>query len=500
MGATPYERRPVVMFVRRAFPWIHGAQLAKRGDNEMTHARATRMAIALMCLTGFLAMPGPAGAQAIPAPAPLPMQLSLEQSLQVLRTRGLDLLIAETQVHSAEGDVGVAGAVPNPSLSLTYGRVFTYNPAVPGGPKGMDSGADCSNSKAFCDLNLYAAGITDQAAIEDSLSGKRDLRLKVANAALAAAKLTRNDAFRNLEFQVKSAYLQIAEAQRALDFAKQAQVTNVRTLELFQARLRGGAVNEGDVARVETQKLESDQAVDQAAEAIHQARFALAFLLGVRGPVPEFTVDDHVLDYSVPPDLGTPSVEHLLRMALDHRPDLLAFGYQRQSAEAAIDLAKRQRFPDITVGIGYTQTGTGGQGVNAPLQPPTATINLSAPIPMFYQQQGEIRKAEANYDSQSLQHAKAVGQVVSDVSAAVSTFQTSRGLVERMEKGGLLRSAKTARDIIRTQYERGAATLLDFLDAQRTYIATNVEYFTDLTNYWTAVAQLEQAVGMELHQ
>jgi len=487
------------MFVRRAFHWIHGAQLAKRGDNEMTHARASRMAIALMCLTGFLMMPGLAGAQAIPAPAPLPMQLSLEQALQALRTRGLDLLIAETQVHSAEGDVGVAGAVPNPNVTLTYGRVFTYNPNVPPSTPGMPT-QTCAQNNAFCDLNLYSAGITDQAAIEDSLSGKRDLRLKVANAALAAAKLTRNDAFRNLEFQVKSAYLQIAEAQRALDFAKQAQATNVRTLELFQARLRGGAVNEGDVARVETQKLESDQAVDQAAEAIHQARFALAFLLGVRGPVPEFTVDDHVLDYSVPPDLATPSVEHLLRMAFDHRPDLLAFGYQRQSAEAAIALAKRQRFPDITVGLGYTQTGTGGEGVNAPLQPPTATINLSAPIPVFYQQQGEIRKAEATYDSQSLQHAKAAGQVVNDVSSAVSTFQTSRGLVERMEKGGLLRSAKTARDIIRTQYERGAATLLDFLDAQRTYIATNVEYFTDLTNYWTAVAQLEQAVGMELHQ
>jgi cobalt-zinc-cadmium efflux system outer membrane protein len=499
MGAAPYAKGLVLMFSHRPFSWIHGAQLAKRAHTEMTLTYGNRLAIALVCLIGFLTMPGRAGAQAIPESVALPVQLSLEQSLQMMRTRGLDLLIAETQVHSAEGDVGVAGAVPNPTVSLTYGRVFTYNPNVPPTTPTMPT-SSCADNQAFCDLNLYAGSITDQAAIEDTLSGKRDLRLKVANAALAAAKLTRNDALRNLAFQVKAAYLQIAQAQRALDFAKQAQATNVRTLELFQARLRGGAVNEGDVARVETQKLESDQAVDQAAEAIHQARFALAFLLGVRGPVPEFSVDDHVLDFTVPPDLATPSVDHLLRAAFDHRPDLLAFGYQRQSAQAAIALAKRQRFPDITVGLGYTQTGTGGEGVNAPLQPPTATLTLSAPIPIFYQQQGEIRKAEANYDSQSLQHAKAVGQVVSDVSAAVSSFATSRGLVERMEKGGLLRAAKTARDIIRTQYERGATTLLDFLDAQRTYIATNVEYFQDLTNYWTAVAQLEQAVGMELHQ
>jgi cobalt-zinc-cadmium efflux system outer membrane protein len=68
-----------------------------------------------------------------------------------------------------------------------------------------------------------------------------------------------------------------------------------------------------------------------------------------------------------------------------------------------------------------------------------------------------------------------------------------------MESGGLLQSARTARDITRLQFEKGAASLTDFLDAQRTYIATNVEYFGDLTTYWTAVFQLEQAVGMELH-
>ncbi|HLK39775.1 MAG TPA: TolC family protein [Polyangiaceae bacterium] len=424
----------------------------------------------------------------------MPQQLSLDQALALMRTRGLDVLIAEAQVHSAEGDVSVAGAVPNPSVALTYGRVFTYS------PNGGGAGSSCPASDAFCDLNQYAAQISDQAAIEDSVSGKRDLRLRVARAALSAAALSRDDALRNLEFQVKAAYLQLAQAQRAYTFAQQALATNVRTLQLFQARLRSGAINEGDLARVQTQKLEADQAVDSAAEGVHQARFALAFLLGARGPVPEFAADDKVLDFSVPSALTTPTLDRLLRTAFDHRPDLLALGYQRESAEAAIALARRQRLPDIAVTLGYTQTGTGGQGTNAPLQPPTATITLSAPIPLFYQQQGEIRKAEANRDAQALTHAKTTAQVVSDVSAALSAFDTSRAMVERMERGGLLASARTARDITRTQYERGATTLMDFLDAQRTYIATNVEYFQDLTNYWTAVSQLEQAVGMELHR
>ena len=63
-------------------------------------------------------------------------------------------------------------------------------------------------------------------------------------------------------------------------------------------------------------------------------------------------------------------------------------------------------------------------------------------------------------------------------------------------------SAKAALDVVRTQFEKGApgVTVTDYLIALQTYIATKVEYYGDLTNYWTAVYQLEQAVGMELRK
>ena len=426
-----------------------------------------------------------ASAEGVPPPVELPQQLSLPQALQYLRTRSLDLLISEAAVENAEGDVKVAGAVPNPAVTIGYGRLFGYNPD------------QVCQSAGFtgCSADTYQAGISDQAAIEDSLSGKRDLRLRVAHAALKAAKLSRSDALRTIEFQVKSAYVQVVEAQRALAFSKEVQATNVKTLELFQIKLKSGSINEGDLARIETQKLEADQAVDSETQALQQARFALAFLLGVRGPAPEFSVEDAVLDFSVPSSLASPEGDRLLRAAFDHRPDLLAQGFQASSAEAAISLARRQRFPDIAVGATYSQTGTG----NAAVSPPSIFFTLSAPLPVFYQQQGEIRKAEANYDTQSLQHAKLTAQVVSDVAAAMASFQASRLLVERMEKT-LKPSAERAFSITRVQYDKSAATLMDLLDAQRTYIATNVEYLQDLANYWTAVFQLEEAVGMELRQ
>ncbi len=455
----------------------------------MTVPRLVSTAIALGFVAFSVATSAPASAaDVIPQPVELPAQLTLDQSVQLLRNRSLDLLIAEASVRSAEGDVGIAGAVPNPALSLGYGRIFNYDPT--NNPNAKPP-VICSG----CDNNQYTVGVSDQAAIEDSVSGKRDLRLQVANRALAAARLTRVDALRTLEFQVKSAYTQVVQAQRALSFSKDVQATNQRTLELFQTRLRSGAINEGDLARVETQKLEADQAVDSALESLRQARVGLAFLLGVRGPVPEFSVDDKALDFSVPGPLASPNEDQLLRLAFDHRPDLKAQGYQRASAEAAIALARRNRFPDISVGAQYTQTGNNQNAI----QPPTLSFSLTAPIPLFYQLQGEVKKAESNYDAQSLQQAKITAAVVADVGQATSAYLTTRSLVERMEKQ-LRPAAERAFQIIHLQYDKGAATLLDFLDAQRTYIAINVEYLQDLANYWTAVYQLESAVGMELHQ
>ena len=261
-----------------------------------------------------------------------------------------------------------------------------------------------------------------------------------------------------------------------------------------------GAINAGDVARIRTQKLESDQALDSALQTLRQARVALAFLIGVRGTVPDFDVESTVLDFSIPSALNT-TEDQLLRSAFDRRPDLIAMGYQKASAAAQIALTKRQVFPDLTLGLNYQQGGYGGLGTNGPVAMPMFTVSISGALPVFYQLQGEVRQAEAQYDTNALLQAKITAQVSNDVASAWAAEEASRRLAQRMlGPDGLLESAKTAFEITALQYDKGAATLTDYLDAYRTYIATQVEQYQDLTNYWTAVYQLEQAAGIELRR
>jgi cobalt-zinc-cadmium efflux system outer membrane protein len=421
----------------------------------------------------------------------LPAQLSLDDALKIFRERGLDLIIAEAAVMSAEGDVRAAGAIPNPSFGVTYSHVFTYN------PNSTDPGSQCSASNANCTNEGFGLDLNDQGALSDVLFNKRGLRLKVARAALQAARQGRADAQRTLELQLKQQYIQAVLARDELDFALEVQKATTTTFDLGKIRYDKGAISEADEAKIEAAKLEADQAVATARQGLEVAKLGVAFLLGVRGAIPQFAVDQDLPKYRVSPALAGASRESLLAEALENRPDLRGQLFQRDRAQASIALAKRLRVPEIALDLGYQQTGSGGIGTNAPLQPPTLSIGLSAPIPLFYFQQGEIKRAEADFKTQDTLRAKLEAQVLSDIATAFANFAATKELVERME-GRLLDRVTRARDLVALQYQKGAASLLEFLDAQRQWIATNQEYLQDLASYWTAVYQLEAAVGRDL--
>lgn len=442
-----------------------------------------RARLALLALA--LAPRAPAAAEP-PGPVALPDPLDLATALRLVRERGLDVLATEAAVQGAEGDLAAARAVPNPTVSASYGRSFPRGACV-----------DANGFPASCaplSEPALGAGISDNAAIFDSLTGKRGLRRDAAAAALAAARLSRDDALRNLEAQLKGQFVALLLAEGTLDFAREVAEAQARTLELSRARYDAGAISEADLARIETAKLEADQAVDQARAALRNAQVSVAFLLGARGAIPEFrALPEELRSSALPGALAVETRASLLDRALRARPDVLAARSQVERADAALALARRQRIPDVSLSVNYAQQGT----TNTAITPPTWTAGLSLPLPLFYLRSGEIARAEADLQAQRLALARTEATAVSDVESAWATFEQGRALVRRMEVG-LLDRARTARDLVTIQYQKGAASLLDLLDAQRTFTAVRLEYLQDVAAYWQAIFRLEQATGLAL--
>jgi len=420
------------------------------------------------------------GVPAEPAPDPeaapqLPEVLTQKKALEIFRQRGFDLLVAEASIKSAEGDLTIARSVANPGVSLGVGKNF-----------------DCAPPQD-CSALSYSVGISDSDVLSGWVSGKYELRKTVAARALEAARRSRDDAQRTLEFQLKQAYTAALEAQALLKNAVETRDSDLSTQRLNRRRFALGAINEGDLAKIEVAELEAEQALSQAEQNLRTAKVGVAFLLGFRTLVPDFQMDERESEFTVPAALSQATRESLLKQGLARRPDLRALFEQEKRSEAGLALARRSRIPDFGLSATYAANGSG----NTNISPPNLSIGLSFDLPIFNFERGEIEKAEADFTTQRLLREKAEATVVSDVETAWAQFVAARQLVERMQST-LLSRAQNARDIARVQYEKGAASLLDFLDAQRTYTATRAEYAQDLAAYWNAVALLEEAVGQDL--
>jgi cobalt-zinc-cadmium efflux system outer membrane protein len=233
-----------------------------------------------------------------------------------------------------------------------------------------------------------------------------------------------------------------------------------------------------------------------ARQAAEQSKEGVAFLLGIRGQTPRFGVDVGLFSQELPSSVRNASADSMHELAYARRPDVQAQRLQVSAANLSLRLARRQIVPDISIGFGYVQQGAADN--TSAVTPPTPSIGLSLTLPAFYQQQGEITMANANLRSQQVLLAKLEAQVLSDVDMAWSAFSAANERRDRLEHG-YLDQAKLAADLTRIQYEKGAASLVDYLIAEQAYIATVQEHVQSLNDLWTALFQLEAAVGAELN-
>jgi cobalt-zinc-cadmium efflux system outer membrane protein len=439
-----------------------------------------------MALGLCAALVGPLAAAGEPsddAGVALPASLSLADAERIFLERGLDVLIAQYGAEGAEGDARAGGAHPNPGLDLGV----LYTPALK-----RDLFYSGIQSNVPSSLWGFSASVSDNAAISDQLSGKRSLRIEAASKALAAARLNVSEARRLGLGQLRQAYVTTVMAALNVDAATESFATYDEQLRLNQKRYDEGAISGLDLSRVTQAQLEAQQTVDQAENGRKQATATLLFLLGVRGRAPEVRLTTPI-GYGPLTRLGAGSVDWLQAQAVANRTDAKIAVANLEQAQVAVRQAKRARVPDIALSLGYSEQCSGTSCSSQP----AFNAGVQGNVPLLYQQQGEIKRAESNAKVAERELDKVKAQLLSEVTQAFAAYVAAKSQVERME-GKLLEQARVSRDLAQHMYQRGAASYIDFMDAQRAYVASRLEYHQDLANYWNAVAALEQATATQL--
>jgi cobalt-zinc-cadmium efflux system outer membrane protein len=238
-------------------------------------------------------------------------------------------------------------------------------------------------------------------------------------------------------------------------------------------------MSRNDLLKIQLQQLQFENDVSAARIAYAQALASLRQLIGFDSVPVHYEVTGE-LAYS-PVKLGISDLE---ARALTSRPDLQAAKLSVVAAQSQVGLAKANGKVDFNLTFDYTHLA----------QQNLAAVYFNVPLPVFNRNQGEIARTQYTVSQSELQQQAAEQQVLTDVKNAYEALLGNAEVVKLYDKG-YLDKATQALDITKFSYQQGAASLIDFLDAERSYRATELSYRQALAAYMLALEQLRQAVG-----
>ena len=312
---------------------------------------------------------------------------------------------------------------------------------------------------------------------------KRELRLESAQKATRIAVSNQADLERTLVFNLRMSFVQTLQEKAVLDLARENLAYYDHLLDISRDRYKVGGIARVDLDRLELQRVQYESDLQTAEVNLRTAKIQLLALLNDRTPVDQF-------DVAGPFDFAEqmPSLDEVRQTALDSRPDLRAAMESVDKAHTDNRLAWANGSTDPTIGFDI--------GRNPPIDTYVG-MSVSFPLRIFDRNQGEKQRTQLDVgrNEQFVQAARA--QVFGDVDSAYAAVNGSVILLQPY-KARYLKQATSVRDTIEFSYRHGAASLLDFLNAQADYRSIQVAYLNLIGSYLDAANQLNLAVGREV--
>ncbi len=313
---------------------------------------------------------------------------------------------------------------------------------------------------------------------------KRELRLQSAKQGTAIALSTRNDQERNLMFSLRDAFVRVLESKAIVALTKENLEYYDNVLRINAERFKAGAIAHVDLQRLDLQRVQYESDLETSTVNLRTAKIDLLQLLQDKTPVENFDVSED-FDFTE----SVPATDDLHAQALAARPDL-------KGAQQTLDQARTNYKLEVANGSADPTFGFDISHQAAPLNTYVG-FSIDIPLRIFDKNQGEkLRTLLDIGKSQKLLDANQAA-VLHDVDSAVATLQSTLVLL-RPYRDKYLKEAEDVRSTISYSYEHGAASLLDFLDAQNDYRATKLAYLNLVGSYKSAANQLNMAVGHEV--
>ena len=317
-----------------------------------------------------------------------------------------------------------------------------------------------------------------------SIAGKHTNTVKLAKINVTISKMQFQDVMRSLFFDLGTSYNNLAALQAKEKLYNSVLQSYDRLMVATNEQLRVGAISIAEAIRLESEyKAVKTQAVENANQkenALSQLRVLLLY------PIDSALYADLALPITLP---GM-NRDTLVYRALKERPDLKVMTLNREYQQRNVKLQKSLSVPDIK--FGYQPTDKGSNYTR-----PYSGFNVEMPLPLFDRNQGRIQEAKLNLKQSYYELELQKNKVSNEVVAAFNRFnKTTEGL--GLYSNDFIERLKTLNQNVNQNFQRRNISLLEFIDQQRIFITTNLQWIDLKQLYLDSINDLNFSIGSQL--
>lgn len=386
---------------------------------------------------------------------------TLKEALQIAKANSPELRSERLNIDIAETEITTAKLRPN--LNFSAEAVQIMNAA--------DFEGNTNWNKSYNREETWEVSKPFQ------IAGQRKNKIAYANKSFELEERLFMETERNLFSEVATKWLDAWTAQKQLEIIETAKFNIDTLVQANQARYRNQVITQTDLFRTELLAKQYNVQYSSATQEVINNQNELKYLLGINGPV-QIDSEDEFL-FSIPEN-----IENLLQEALENRSDIKAAKVFSEVSDSNIKMQRSFAYPQPELGLIY----------NPQNSVPHFGISASIDLPFFDRNQGEIQKSRIQKEQADQEISTLQTRIESEINIAFASYQTQKENLEKFDE--LLEQSQTILDNVKYAYLKGGTTIIDFLEAQRSWLEIQQEYYETMQEYRQSYIQLLYTTGL----
>ena len=379
---------------------------------------------------------------------------SLEKLLAISVEKAPSMEIVNSQIVAARSYIIAKKAYTNPEIELEIGK-----------------GEALEGDESRTEYSLSIAQPIEW-------SGKRLFKVKAAEATLEAKKHESEDFLLELRFKVMAAFYELLLHKEEVAIAEENLKTVKELVTTVNARVDAGESPKFELVKAKVEALKATKELRNKAALVTLAKSNLNSLVGNILPE-DFDIGGKFKVYDKKMTLS-----RINNSTQDEHPLIL---HQQKNIEARKHLIKKEQrtiYPDLTLSGAYEKE----------LDKKSYVIGITASLPLWYGNEGEIKMAQAEHSVAKAELEKVKIEIKRAKNEALKRFDIALDNIEVFEDG-LLKEAEEAQEIVDFSYRQGESGLLDYIDARRVLRETRLDYIRAKFDLSIAHTRIERLFG-----